>query len=212
MMDKISERLKSARKRAGLTQRELGEAVGISAQAIAQWEQGQTAPSNSNALKVAQATGVSAQWLLFGPLQEQHKNATIPPLCLVGVVSVPIVSLHEASRKAQQNFAAKPRVSAYFPCSNSAVAIEITDDSNAPAYPRGSLWIIDPEKVPTPGMKVLATFGDDGRPVLGEFREEASVGGIVQIVAPLNGRWATARSDVARLVIVGAMTEAITAG
>src|SRR5229473_214589 len=57
-------RLSEARKQAGLTQAELGEAVGSSSQAVSQWERGKTAPELEKVPKIARRLQVSETWLL----------------------------------------------------------------------------------------------------------------------------------------------------
>lgn len=56
----VGKQLRDARKRAGLTQAELGAKVGISGSAVGQWEQGKTTPSWKQAQKVAEVLGVAA--------------------------------------------------------------------------------------------------------------------------------------------------------
>lgn len=62
---KLSDRVKAARKHAGLTQSELAERVGIAQTAISQLESGKTLRS-SYLLQIAEACGVSPMWLASG--------------------------------------------------------------------------------------------------------------------------------------------------
>lgn len=62
----VGSRIKSARKKAGLTQKQLGECLGISYQTIAQWENNLRNPKYTTLRRIAEALGVSAQYLLNG--------------------------------------------------------------------------------------------------------------------------------------------------
>lgn len=61
----LSERIKAARKHAGLTQRELAERVGIAQTAISQLESGKTLRS-TYLFAISEACGVSGSWLATG--------------------------------------------------------------------------------------------------------------------------------------------------
>ncbi|MFJ2981225.1 MULTISPECIES: XRE family transcriptional regulator [unclassified Pseudomonas] len=61
----LSERIKQARKHAGLTQRELADQVGIAQTAISQLESGKTQRS-SYLMAIAKTCGVSSAWLAEG--------------------------------------------------------------------------------------------------------------------------------------------------
>lgn len=56
--------LKQLRKAAGLTQRELGDRVGVSPQAVAQWETGIKRPSVENLTKLADVLETSTDAIL----------------------------------------------------------------------------------------------------------------------------------------------------
>lgn len=73
----LSQRIKAARKHAGLTQRELAEEVGIAQTAISQLESGKTLRS-SYLLDIASVCGVSAFWLTggVGPMLKDPARAT----------------------------------------------------------------------------------------------------------------------------------------
>lgn len=60
----LGERLKSARKRAGLNLRELATQVGVSAQAISKYERGLDMPGSAVLIRLARALDVSPEWLL----------------------------------------------------------------------------------------------------------------------------------------------------
>lgn len=60
----IGERIKEIRKSRGLTQKELGERLGLSYQAIAQWENNLRNPKNETIGKIADALGVSISSIL----------------------------------------------------------------------------------------------------------------------------------------------------
>lgn len=74
-MSTIHARIKQARNEKGLTLAQLGEAVGVSAQAAQQWEDEEngTVPRSKRLDHIAAALGVSAAWLQFGT------SASIPP-------------------------------------------------------------------------------------------------------------------------------------
>ena len=64
----VGQRIKTARKNAGLTQKELGEKIGVSFQAIAQWETGARNPKHESLKRISDAIGCNFYWLLFGDL------------------------------------------------------------------------------------------------------------------------------------------------
>ncbi len=61
----IGDRIKAARKEAGMTQKELGAALGISFQAVAQWENNLRNPKVETVLKIAKVLNIDPQRLLL---------------------------------------------------------------------------------------------------------------------------------------------------
>ena len=60
----LGEKIRTLRKKAGLSQEALAEKLGVSRQAVSKWETGTADPSTSNLLALAKLFGVSAEELL----------------------------------------------------------------------------------------------------------------------------------------------------
>lgn len=56
-------RLREARKKAGLTQQQLADAVGVDRKSIGNYETGATQPTSANVQRLADAVNVSLQWV-----------------------------------------------------------------------------------------------------------------------------------------------------
>ena len=66
----FSERLKTLRKEAGLTQVDVAEKLGISQPAYASWERGVKKPTQENLVKIAQVLNVSVDYLVGNSEEE----------------------------------------------------------------------------------------------------------------------------------------------
>ena len=79
----LSEKIYYCRKKAGLSQDALAEAVGVSRQAISKWELGAAVPETSKLVPLAAALGVSVDWLLSeeGPEEEADSSQEYDPGC-----------------------------------------------------------------------------------------------------------------------------------
>ena len=207
-MRDIGKRIREARDRLGISGPELARRVDVSPSAVTQWETGVTRVTTQHLGKVARALNVSADWLLTGRLPEQTASGTIPSWSDGGRL-VPLVSIDAAVRRAAIPSDA-PQILTQFPCSEDSYSIELPDDGNAPRYPQGTRWVIDPHKPLAPGVYVLAAYGDaeNTHAVRGQLMYEATATGRVTIVRPLNPAWEAARSDLAPLDIIGAVSEA----
>lgn len=76
-MMEFNERLQYARKRAGLKQTEVGRAMGVTAQAVSQWEHGEAVPEQERLGPLADLLGVDLVWLLTG--RGTPPDGPIPP-------------------------------------------------------------------------------------------------------------------------------------
>ena len=61
---KFEEKMMDLRKKAGMSQEELADRLGVSRQAVSRWELGSTQPDAPNLLKLSDLFGVSIDWLL----------------------------------------------------------------------------------------------------------------------------------------------------
>ena len=63
---KIGDRIKDAREKANISQSELARKMGIKASSVQEWERNETSPRRHRIKPLAEALGVSPQWLEFG--------------------------------------------------------------------------------------------------------------------------------------------------
>ena len=70
----IGARIRRAREAKGMSQAKLAALVGVPSQSISAWERGEVVPGAKNILRLAEALGVSVDWLLTG----QGRDASAP--------------------------------------------------------------------------------------------------------------------------------------
>ena len=71
----LEERLTALRKKKGLSQLELAEALGVSRQAVSRWEVGASAPGTENLLALSRLYGVPLDELVGGPARAAEPEA-----------------------------------------------------------------------------------------------------------------------------------------
>ena len=67
---KTAERLLEYRKKAGLSQEELAERIGVSRQAVSKWERAEASPDTDNLIALAEVYGVTLDELIKGRQEE----------------------------------------------------------------------------------------------------------------------------------------------
>ncbi|MBQ8515686.1 MAG: helix-turn-helix domain-containing protein [Ruminococcus sp.] len=65
-------RLKMFRKQSGYTQEEIAEKLGVSRQAVAKWEKGDTLPDIESCIKLADLYGIAVDMLVRNMSEEEH--------------------------------------------------------------------------------------------------------------------------------------------
>lgn len=74
----IGKRIEGARLNLGLNQSELSRMVGVSAQAVQQWEKGDTTPRGRNLAKISEYLQTSPQYLQFGDVSTKKSRSDAP--------------------------------------------------------------------------------------------------------------------------------------
>lgn len=85
-MNKFSNELSNLRKQKNLTQKQLGEIIGVSDKQISKWEKGELLPSMENVQKLAEFFGVSFQEILTG--EKLEENIVIPKRIQFSIFSI----------------------------------------------------------------------------------------------------------------------------
>ena len=100
---KIGKLIAKLRKEKGMTQRELGDQVGVGFKAVSKWERGITCPDISIINELSKILGITSDELLTGELSKEHqlnnKNNTkinkklllIIPILLIIIITFPII-------------------------------------------------------------------------------------------------------------------------
>ncbi len=105
----ISKNLLVLRKRHGLSQEEVAERVGVSRQAVAKWEAGETIPDLTNCMALTQLYDITLDDLV-NYRSEEHEGLDIPPRgkYLFGAVNVGEKGQIVIPIKARRVFGIKP--------------------------------------------------------------------------------------------------------
>lgn len=171
----IGERIRIARKDAGLSQADLARRIGVSQPAIATWESGVHDPRRLALARLADALATPVEWLAAGarsPVESDRQAAA--PYLRRPIRHVPVISFASAVQFAGVG-AGDPHEMAEdyitVPASASHLfAVFVDDPLVERAFLRGSLVVIDyADKEPADGNFCLAVIR--GEPLVRRFRQ-----------------------------------------
>jgi transcriptional regulator with XRE-family HTH domain len=199
--EELGRRIKEAREAKGISQADLGAIAvpaPITAQSVNKWEKGGSSPNAHTLDIIAQLTGRSMKWFLYGVENSDvagQSDEQSQVGCVIDMVNYDKISSYLGGDKR----AVTGRVRTNFPCSARSFQVYAQDDSNYPEIRDGDGVVIDRDKHPRPGKLCLALFNGD--PVIGRFRPKKKH---IEI-APINEDWPVI--EVTKHDIVGAVTE-----
>ncbi|MBF0140458.1 MAG: helix-turn-helix domain-containing protein [Magnetococcales bacterium] len=201
MNSNLSERIKQARKHAGLTQKELADKVGLSQTAIHKIECGRSRLSRKT-VSIALTCGVDPIWLDTGlgemALAGGAHYASVPggtlkegesyrPFPLIA--RIPLVSWDDMAKfcgESKDNF--NPSITAWVPVSPRAsercFALKVPDDSMEPEFYEGEIIVVDPTMPGSHNQFLVAREGSN-RPTFKQMIHH----GDQQYLKPLNPRY-----------------------
>jgi SOS-response transcriptional repressor LexA len=154
----LSERLRKARTRLGLTQQGLSDLTGFSLSAIGNWESRQNIPSPAKLGVLATKLGVSIDHLLG------HEDARGAPRPGTEIHEVPIVSWAQAGDLVAyaDMDAAWHEYTATTCRDENCFAVTISGDSMEPKYSAGDIAIVMPNVEPRNGCLVVCKLKNEG--------------------------------------------------
>ena len=199
-MSALAKRLREAREEAGLSQVEIGAACDppVSGQAVYKWEKGLAQPNSRNLDIVAQLTGKTLKWFLYG-VEYIPNDGNLAHAGRAGRIVPSVDSDNIIKLLAGDSSVILGGVRSNFPCSERAFQTFVKDDANAPDLMTGDSIIVDPERPPQPGKLCMAVH--NGEPVIRRYRRRRDH---VEL-APVNSDWDVL--EVKQDDIVGAVTE-----
>jgi len=189
-MDGLAQRMKTARKVAGVSQAGLAKGARVSQTTIADLERGRNA--NSKHLpQIAAFLAVDYQWLLSG---KGDINEMTKLRADIGLKMIPLRSMLDLAVEIPMSAAAK-MLPAPVSCGKRTFAVTVEGDAMSPKYPAGTIIYIDPDdKSRLNGRRVLARI--NGQAIFREYRVEA---GEVYLM-PLNPLYRPITSDSASII------------
>lgn len=197
------ERIKAARRHAGLTQAQLAKLVGIDQASVSDLERGRSQRSSYNA-SIAKACGVSAIWIESGsgPMvsetaEQSNVKGVVQPQMLYRYPVISWVSAgswEEAVQPYPDGFSDRYEISDY-DSKGPAFWLEVKGDSmTAPAgvsVPEGMMILVDTEADVKPGKLVIAKLPASNEAT---FKKLVEDGGI-RYLKPLNPAYKMVECD-----------------
>ena len=210
MIDTIGERLKKARKYAGMTQLDLAKAIDAKQGAISDLENGRN-NSSTKLVEMAICTGVNAEWLSTG----KGKMVTESKKCAIsqGIDQLCVYPIYRDEQIGRVLKGEQVTTNDFEPVvkrsDENAYWIVIEDDSMQTIFQPKNLVLINPSLTPAPGDYVIATDNTD-KVMLRKWRDcgfdEILGQEYTQLIA-LNPDYPTTDSRFSNFKIYGVATE-----
>ena len=186
----IGERIKSARKLKGLTQKDIATTVGVSQTAVSKWESSTDEPKGKHLDKLCELLGTSSSYILYGRGEAETATTDTPSPAPASIEpKIPLVErvgINDwveygnwggkwVSQKPLTGMKLSPKTFAYFE----------DLEGMSPMINPGDLLYIDPEALMKPGT-LPALFLVNGRALLGQLKE-AGAGYTLHFLNPSPG-------------------------
>jgi len=189
----MGDRIRQARRAAGLTLQKIADELGVTISAVSQWEQGRTSLDLARAMKLAALLKVSLQWLVEG---DGPKDATdtrrdrtfYAPITtrVTGGTWSEIITPQDVPPDARFiELSARPQ--------GFALALELTGESMLPEFAPADIIVIDTGLEPLPGDYVVAVTEHDMEGTFKKYRPRGNDddGSPIIELAPLNPDYPT---------------------
>lgn len=188
----LSQRIREARKRARLSLDDVGKRLGVTRQAVSQWETGDAEITKERLFALPAILSCDPLWLFYGVgLPDPAASGTVPlTLRMHGGRGVPKVAANEAAADHQRAMAtANVIVPVVFDVNPGAFALDVWDSRNSPDFLIGHRIVIDPSISYAPGDYVFVAVGKEARPLFGRLRVEAAGSERRQYIRADNPNW-----------------------
>ena len=202
----IGKRIANARKKAGLTIKELAaKTKELKPSRISNWEQGTRLPGPEEIKEIAELLSVSPAYLLC-LTNDEFFGASIETNAYCK--KVPIIPLSAIDTKSIDFDASEKQIlignTHSFHFSDEAFAFEIPDSSMQPEFSPGDVVIVDPARAMEPGNYVIAFIKADKKAIFRKYVEHEDA---IEL-APLNKDWASKKvKSSASLKVIGVVVE-----
>lgn len=197
-------RIRQIRKQIGLNQTEFGERVGVTPQAVSQWERGLTEPELDRLQAIAGQFAVDFEWLASGkgdaqlvePRPTIEAQRPIPAEDLIGLRDFPVFAAamggegHLIVSFEQIETVKRPSI---LEGVRNAYALLISGDSMRPAFNHGDMALVHPG-LPTARDKIHIFYD---HPPFGEAGEVEAM--IKNLVGWTNDKWKLEQYNPAKL-------------
>ena len=192
----LGSRIKTARQVARLNQLALAKRLGVTPQAVSQWERGETIPDADRIRDIAKATTSNFYWLLDGDIRpgpEPQPRYEEPKIWRAPIVSRVAAGDWSESITPDDLPVETRYLDVYSKPEGSLFALEISGESMETEFSSGDIVIIDSGLEPLPGDFVVAKLQDDNEATFKKYRVKGKTqnGELIIELQPLNPDYPT---------------------